>query len=102
MRELIIRIIRRSVPVVIALAIMGYILGQALLFAFQYFAKNVVTANANQANREVLWRAPLGMASLGVILVIVFECVGFAIKRRKLPAQPIDSHQEPAHSGPAK
>jgi len=80
MRELLKRIVRRTLPVVIALGIMGYIYAEAYLILTGGHGPN-----ADPANKAVRWRAPLVMAGAGAIITIVFE-IAYHIVRRPPPA----------------
>jgi hypothetical protein len=96
MRELLVRILRRSIPVAIALGIMGYLFGELFLIL-----ERMHNVNPDPANQAVRWRAPIRMASIGVGLLVIFELIAFAI-RRKRPPTPIDPDREPQNTGPAK
>jgi len=96
LRELIIRILRRSIPVAIALAIMGYLFAEALLLA-----ERMNNAHPDPANQAVRWTAPIRMACIGVAVLIIFEVIGFVIKGKK-PAHPVDPDTEPQNAGTAK
>ncbi len=88
LRELIFRILRRSIPVAIALAIMGYLMGEAFLLFLQM--RSPSTGTVVQVER---WRGPVNLAMLGVAVLIMFEVIGFVIKRKK-PPHPVDPDAE--------
>jgi hypothetical protein len=96
MRELIFRILRRSIPVAIVLAIMGYLFGELFLMI-----ERMHNPKPDPANQAVRWRAPLNMVGIGVGALVVFECVAFAVRRKK-PIHPLDPDTEPQNTGPAK
>jgi len=90
MRELGIRILKRSLIVGLILAALGYIFAQIFLWSHRYYGGG----GYDPANECVLWNAPLRMAILGVVIIIVVETIRFAL-RRKLPKPPSEGSPNP-------
>jgi hypothetical protein len=72
------RLLRRSISVAIALAIVGYIFAEAFL-VLQRMNGGVAAAS----NDAVRWRTPLAMASIGVVLQIVVETILYVLRPKK-------------------
>lgn len=91
MRELLIRILRKSIPVVLMLGVIGYIFAEATLM--------LIRTNGgidDPANHAVKWRAPLSMAGFGVAILVVIELLQFALRRKHQPLrQSGDSETQP-------
>ncbi len=82
MRDFLMRLLRRTLPVVIALAVLGYLLGEMYLMLSQM-------NGGNNPDTSARWRAPLMMAGAGMVIMIVFETLFFVIRRRNpLPPTP--------------
>jgi hypothetical protein len=80
MRELGIKILRRSLPVAFVLGLMGYVFAE--IFLMMHRMNGGVP---DPANNSVRWRTPLTMAGIGVFLQAIIEFLLYAI-RRKRPA----------------
>lgn len=72
------RILTHSVCVIVTLAVIGY--GFALAFLYLYRINGGVP---DPANERVLWRTPLSMAILGLIVQLPVELISVAMRRRK-------------------
>jgi hypothetical protein len=81
MRELGVRILKRSLPVVIVMAILGYVLAQIFLVFHRMYSGGAY----DPANERVLWTAPLRLAVFGLFVVAVIELVRFALRKRTAP-----------------
>ena len=81
MRELGIRILRRSLPVVIVLGIMGYVFAEVFLMLHKMNG-----GMQDPANESVRWRTPLTMARLGVGMLALFECLVFVVRGKRTTA----------------
>lgn len=72
------RILTHSLCVIVTLAVIGY--GFALAFLYVYRINGGVP---DPANERVLWRTPLSMAILGLIVQLPVELISLAMRRRK-------------------
>jgi len=72
------RILTHSFCVIVTLAAIGY--GFAL--AFLYISR-INGGIPDPANQRVLWRTPLTMAILGLIVQLPVELISLAMRRRK-------------------
>jgi hypothetical protein len=80
MRSFWLKFLKRSVPVAVVLAIIGYVFAEAFLMLHRMNGGAVDPANA-----AVRWRTPLTMAGFGVALLFVMELVAFALSRKQPP-----------------
>ena len=79
------RFVRHAVLVGISLAIIGYLLGRAFLFAHKVYAGG----GYNPENERVLWQTPLVMATFGILLTAALDFLILFIRRpvnAQLPA----------------
>ncbi|MCE9531767.1 MAG: hypothetical protein K8T89_11690 [Planctomycetes bacterium] len=83
MRELVFRILRRGIPVGIALAVMGYIFAEIFLMMMQMGGAAPIPEN-----NAMRWKTPLSMAGFGVGLLAIFECISFAVRRNRVDSRP--------------
>jgi hypothetical protein len=91
MRELSLRILRRSLPVMLVLGVMGYIFGEAYLVLTRMNG-----GIADPANDVVRWRAPFTMAGFGLGIMVLVETLGFFLRHKQPPASPtLDDHAIP-------
>jgi hypothetical protein len=65
------RTVRRSLFVSGSLAVVGYLLGQAFLFAYRIQGGGTPSPE----NERVLWQTPVTMGVLGLILTVGTEAV---------------------------
>jgi hypothetical protein len=72
------RLLRRSVGVAIALAIVGYVFAEVFLVLLRMNG-----GASDPANDAVRWKTPLTMAGIGVVLQIVVETVLYAVRPKK-------------------
>lgn len=86
MRDLLLRIVNRSFPVALVLAVMGYILAEAYLMLQQMHG-----GVHDPANDSVKWRAPLTMALIGVGLLTVMEILIYFVRRKHAPPPVLDA-----------
>jgi hypothetical protein len=85
------RLIRRSVISASVLAVVGYLLGRAFLYAYRIQSGG----SYNPENERVLWQSPLTMAALGFILTAITECIAEPFRK---PAK--QAAKAPPSSGP--
>jgi hypothetical protein len=81
MRAFWVRFLKRSVPVALILAAMGYIFAEAFLMLHQMNG-----GTPDPANDAVRWRTPINMAIFGVVVLFVMELIASATRRK--PAAP--------------
>jgi hypothetical protein len=77
-----VKILLRSVPVALILAVMGYVFAEIFLI----FHKMNGGVN-DPANEAVRWRTPLTMAVLGVIIQIPLELLAHVIRQSRARAK---------------
>jgi putative copper export protein len=90
MRELGMRILKRSLPVAVVMAILGYLLANLFLWFHKIYGGSAY----DPANERVLWEAPLRMAIFGVALVAIIEAVRFALWRKRV-TPPVETPTNP-------
>jgi hypothetical protein len=81
------RVIRHAAWTGISLAVIGYLLGRAFLFAHKLYAGGAY----NSENERVLWQTPLVMAGFGIALTVGLDLLFGFIRRPvqvQAPAQP--------------
>ncbi len=78
------RVARHAAWSGISLAVIGYLLGRAFLFAHKLYAGGAY----NPENESVLWRTPLVMAGFGVALTVGLDLL-FGFLRRPIPVQQV-------------
>jgi len=81
-----IRILLRSVPVALALAVMGYIFAEVFLI-FHKMNGGI----HDPANEAVRWRTPLTMAVLGVMIQVPLELLAHGIRKSRARAKEANS-----------
>lgn len=86
------RLLRRSIAVAIVLGIMGYILAEVFLIVHRMNG-----GVPDPANDAVRWKTPLTMAGFGVVLQVIFEVVGNALR----PAKPLSRSETTVSSDPS-
>ena len=74
------KFLRRSVPVAVILAVIGYVFAEAFLMLHRMNGGTV-----DPANTAVRWRTPLTMAGFGVGLLFVMELIAFVLRRKQPP-----------------
>jgi hypothetical protein len=85
MRPFSARVARHAAWTGISLAIIGYLLARAFLFAHQLYGGNAY----NPENERVLWQTPLVMAGFGIALTVGMDLLfGFLRRPIQVPAQP--------------
>ena len=77
MRNLWVRILKRSIPVALALGLMGFVLAEIYLM----FAR--MNGGSDPANESVRWRTPLTMAVFGVVMQAMIELMIFAVRGKR-------------------
>jgi hypothetical protein len=78
MKLFVLRLIKRSVLVVAALAAIGCIYGRIL-----YTVMTSHTTNPPEEAAEILWRAPVTLAAIGFVFLVFGELLSEAFRRRK-------------------
>ena len=71
------RLIRHCAVVGIALAVIGYLLGQAFLLTHRMYSAGAY----NPENERVLWQTPVVMAALGILLTLGMDLLIHFLKR---------------------
>ncbi len=95
MRELGIRILKRTLPIVVVLGVMGYIFAEIYLMLIKMNG-----GVQDHANDSVRWRTPLSMAAMGVGIFAFLELISFSI-RSKRPKAPATGSPDNPKSGSA-
>jgi hypothetical protein len=83
------RLVRRALGVGIPLAIIGYVLGRAFLFAHRTYGGGAY----NPENERVLWQTPVVLAGLGIAVTLGLDLLYSLVRR---------SVQTPAAKTPSK
>jgi high-affinity Fe2+/Pb2+ permease len=71
------RLLRHAFIVGVVLAVLGYGLGQAFLFAHRFYAGD----SYNVENERVLWQTPLLMAAIGVLISMGMDVFANAFRK---------------------